>query len=352
MAQSPPETILTTSWESPSNLAIVKYWGKREVQIPENASVSFTLSRAVTTTSVGITPHTGGGFKFCLGGREQPSFEPKIKSFLDLALPLLPHLHNFFLTIESRNSFPHSSGIASSASSMSALALCLVDLEGQLSGTATIDLPLASSLARLGSGSAARSVYGGWNLWGRMEEFPESSDNYAVPVPITPAPVFHDLHDDILIISSQSKRVSSSEGHRLMHHHPYRAGRLQQARKHALALMDYLEAGDVDAFIELAETEALSLHALMMSGTPGYTLLQPNTLEAINRVKTFRKESGLPLGFSLDAGPNLHLLYPDEQATPIKRWISEALLPLCEDQKIIEDQVGPGPARKTNKPNI
>jgi diphosphomevalonate decarboxylase len=235
---------------------------------------------------------------------------------------------------------------------MSALALCLVDLEGQLSGTSTPDLPLASNLARLGSGSAARSVYGGWNLWGRMEEFTGSSDNYAIPVPITPAPVFQNLHDDILIISSQSKSVSSSEGHRLMHHHPYKAGRLQQARSHTLALMDYLEAGDVKAFIDLAETEALSLHALMMSSSPGYTLLQPHTLEAINRVRTFRKESGLPLGFSLDAGPNLHLLYPDVHASAIKTWIAEALLPLCENKKIIEDQVGQGPTRKTDEPTI
>ena len=347
MSPSNHDFILSTTWESPSNLAIVKYWGKKELQLPENASLSFSLSKAVTTTRVEISTNPDGGFSFHLGGKKQPAFESRIKRFLFHAAPFLPRLQDYFLAINSTNSFPHSSGIASSASSMSALALCLADLEGQLSGQLETNLQLASTLARLGSGSAARSVYGGWDLWGRVEAYPESSDNYATPIPIVPASVFQNLHDDILIISSKPKKVSSSEGHRLMNHHPYKAGRLVQASSHILDLINILETGDLEAFIDLAENEALSLHALMMSSTPGYTLLHPNTLEAIDRVRAYRKESGLPLGFSLDAGPNLHLLYPHTHAEVIQKWIAQALIPLCENRTIIEDKVGKGPLKKT-----
>ncbi len=335
----------STTWQSPSNLAIVKYWGKKEVQVPLNPSVSFTLSKAVTTTSVGIYPKRGGGASFRLDGIEQPSFLPKINTFLQLTSPFLPYLNDFFLDIQSHNSFPHSSGIASSASSMSALALCLCELEAQLTNSHPINLRLASTLARLGSGSAARSVYGGWNLWGRMAEFSESSDDFAIPLPVTPAPVFRNLHDDIVIISSKTKSVSSSEGHRLMNNHPYKTGRLLQAQSNTLELTDHLKNGDVEAFINLAENEALSLHALMMSSSPGYTLLHPNTLEVIHRVRSWRRESSIPVGFSLDAGPNLHILYPDAYASSVKDWMAEAIVPLCENQTVIRDRVGDGPQK-------
>ncbi len=339
------EFTLSSTWQSPSNLAIVKYWGKKEVQVPINPSVSFTLSEAVTITRVAISPKTGGGLSFRLDGMEQPSFLPKINTFLQLTRPFLPHLNNFFLNIESHNSFPHSSGIASSASSMSALALCLCDLEAQLAGSQTINLKLASTLARLGSGSAARSVYGGWNLWGRMPGFSKSSDNFAIPLPVTPAPIFRNLHNDILIISSKIKSVSSSEGHRLMNSHPYKEGRLRQARTNTMELTELLKSGDMDAFINLAENEALSLHALMMSSSPGYTLLHANTLEAIQRVRSWRKESNIPVGFSLDAGPNLHILYPDAYAPSVKDWMTTALVPLCESKTVIRDRIGDGPQK-------
>lgn len=339
---------LTSKWQAPSNIAIVKYWGKRDIQEPVNPSVSFSLSEAVSRTQITSTPSEDGGFSFHLEGKEVPGFHGKISKFLELAMGRLPMIKNHFLKIESSNTFPHSTGIASSASAMSALAFCLADLQQQITPKNSLDISEVSSLARLGSGSAARSVYGGWNLWGRLTEIPESSDHYAVPVPVSVDPVFQEFHDDILIVKSDKKPVSSSEGHALMNYHPYRTGRIKQAHKNTLSLIKILETGDLDGFIELAESEALSLHALMMSSTPSYTLLQPNSILLIEKIREFRKTKDIPVSFTMDAGPNIHLLYPHEFSKEIAQWEDTTLKPLCEDRRIITDYIGKGPQKIIN----
>lgn len=339
---------LTTTWKTPSNIAIVKYWGKKNVQEPVNPSISFSLSEAVTKTKISLSPAKKGDFKFLLDGKEAPGFDIKIRKFLNLTQVRLPLVKNHFLKIESSNTFPHSTGIASSASAMSALAFCLADLQQQINGNNPLDISEVSSLARQGSGSAARSVYGGWNLWGRLTEIPESADNYAIPVPVSVAPVFQTFHDDILIVKSTSKPVSSTAGHALMNNHPYREGRITQAHNNTLSLLKHLEAGNLEGFIELSESEALSLHALMMSSNPSYTLLQPNTLLLIEKIREFRKLKDIPVSFTMDAGPNIHLLYPHEFAEEVEQWQEKQLKPLCEEGRIIRDFVGKGPQKIIN----
>src|SRR5690606_10125945 len=147
------------SWQAPSNIALVKYWGKGRDQIPANASISLTLDRAATTTTVASAKRDiRGGFSFELSfeGRPNEDFKPKIKVFFERIAAYLPFLADYHFDIRTNNSFPHSSGIASSASGMAALALCLMDIERQLvPGMATADFQRkASFLARLGSGSA------------------------------------------------------------------------------------------------------------------------------------------------------------------------------------------------------
>ena len=336
---------LTTTWQTPSNIAIVKYWGKRGLQEPVNPSISFSLSESVTKTKVSLGTEPKEDFQFLLEGKEVPGFDTKIRTFLNLAQVRLPLIKNYFLKIESSNTFPHSAGIASSASAMSALALSLADLQQQIDGNKTLDISEVSSLARLGSGSAARSVYGGWNIWGRLTEIPESSDNYAIPVPVSVAPVFQNFHDDILIVKSDSKPVSSSAGHALMNNHPYREGRIAQAHNNTLRLLKHLEEGNLEGFIDICESEALSLHALMMSSNPSYTLLQPNSLLLIEKIREFRRSREIPVSFTMDAGPNVHLLYPHEFAEEVKNWQEQQLKPLCEDGRIIRDFVGRGPQK-------
>jgi len=155
------------TWRSPSNIALIKYWGKTAGQIPSNPSISFSLQAAYTETLIefsGGHQDTGVSLDFRFEGKENPKFQKRIAAFIDSVTGYFPSLNGLHLHIESSNSFPHSSGIASSASAMSALALCLVSLEKKLNGKLEFMNDFhqkASYIARLGSGSASRSIYAG-----------------------------------------------------------------------------------------------------------------------------------------------------------------------------------------------
>ncbi|HOU47198.1 MAG TPA: hypothetical protein PLL99_05300, partial [Chitinophagales bacterium] len=251
------------------------------------------------------------------------------------------------LEINSSNSFPHSTGIASSASSMAALALCLTSIENELDGGMypALFFEKASMIARLGSGSACRSVYPYLAAWGKHSAIPFSSNEHAVPAFEGVHPVFKTFKDAILIVSADEKAVSSRAGHALMEGNPFAESRYQQAANHQSALVAAMQSGDIPAFGEIIENEALTLHALMMCSTPLYMLMLPNTLKIIDLIKTYRAENNVPLYYTLDAGPNVHLLYPEENAEEVELFIGKMLLPHCEQQRVIFDKVGSGPVR-------
>jgi diphosphomevalonate decarboxylase len=337
------------SWESPSNIAIVKYWGKYPGQIPANASVSITLSKALSRTAVAYR-FTGkeikhGGLNFTFEGKQVPAFTKRVKKYLDTITRFLPWLTQTELTIQSENTFPHSSGIASSALAMSALALGLCEIDEQLYDRKLTEhfFRKASFLARLGSGSASRSLYGKMAVWGSTSGFKDTSDEYAVPL--------DDIHenmlgmrDSILIIESGTKQVSSSLGHDLMKTNPYARLRFDVAEENMQKLASVIRNGETAGFIDIVENEALSLHAMMMTSNPGFILMKPNTIEAIHRIRNYRKETGLLVGFTLDAGANVHVLYPEDQAVKAAEFIDTALKPLCENGQIIHDRMGEGPS--------
>lgn len=337
-------------WRSPSNIALVKYWGKHGRQLPRNPSVSFTLDNAATDTTLHYRPRKRAGegvdVQLFLDGKPQPDFTAKTKAYLESLLPVYPFLRQLSLEVRTANSFPHSAGIASSASGMSALALCLVDLEERLFEPLADEATRrrkASYLSRLGSGSACRSVYGGAAVWGKLEGLAASSDDYAIPVTDDLHDVFRDYHDDILLISKSEKSVSSRAGHGLMNGNSYATARYAQATRRTDEMLGVLRAGDLDRFGEILESEALTLHALMMSSHPPYLLLRPNTLAVIEKLHRYRRDTGHPLYFTLDAGPNLHLLYPNSIAGEVKTFIREQLLFYCEDKMYLADRVGKGP---------
>lgn len=335
----------SVSWKSPSNIAIVKYWGKHGRQLPKNTSLSFTLSNAHTITSVDYSPQNTGdiSLNFKFEGQENEAFKNKIVKFLKSIADEMPILKTLHFDIKSENSFPHSSGIASSASAMSALSICLCDIERILDQAPEDQdfLQRASYFSRLGSGSASRSVYPDAAIWGAHSDIAGSSDLYAT--------VFEELHDnfknfhdDILIISAEEKSVSSTAGHGLMNGNPFAEARYQQANDRVIELIDILKKGNINAFGKLAEDEAMTLHALMMCSDPSYVLIKPNTLLAIERIRKYRKDSGVPVYFTLDAGPNIHLLYPDEYRIQVEAFISVDLMELCVDGRVIKDVIGKG----------
>lgn len=336
------------SWKCPSNIALIKYWGKRPVQLPANASISFTLDNAHTITSVHYQPRSASEkwVQFSFEGKEEESFEKRIVKYLSSIIDDIPWIAQLSFKIESENSFPHSSGIASSASSMGALALCLCDIEKELFGLEDEALfrKKVSYLSRLGSGSACRSIYPHIAAWGSSQMIKESSDLYAIPIAGLHE-VFANFHDDILIVSDQEKAVSSSAGHALMDTNIFASKRYEQAGAHMKALLKTMKEGDLNSFGKIVEDEALTLHALMMCSDPSYILMEPNTLEVIKRIRAYRKETGLPLFFTLDAGPNVHILYPHHMKTEADAFINGSLLSLSHEGRIIKDQVGQGPMK-------
>ena len=334
-------------WQSPSNIALVKYWGKHGKQLPQNPSISFTLSECRSETFVSFEKADRFGFSFFFEGNENPAFGAKIEKFLLENQAFFPFINQLRLKVESCNTFPHSSGIASSASSMSAFVMCLMEIESLLVGPSkgSGTLTKASYFSRLASGSASRSVFPKMALWGATDCYKGSSDEYAVPLENDIHPVFKTFHDSILIVSDAQKSVSSRAGHGLMEGNPYASARYAQANENIKNLLAALKSGDLDTFINITESEALQLHALMMCSNPSFILMKPNTLRIIETVRNFRNETQIPLCFTLDAGPNVHLLYPDSEAKKVESFIKSELITYCNQGRWIADHVGDGPKK-------
>ncbi|WGK66275.1 diphosphomevalonate decarboxylase [Croceiramulus getboli] len=345
--QALPE-VYHTRFTAPSNIALVKYWGKHGTQLPQNANISFTLDHCQTQTSVAFekkkSPDEHISFEIFLDGQPAPDFKPKIEQFIKRIVPYQPFLNNYTLEIQTRNTFPHSSGIASSASGMAALACCFMDFERSLNSDIT-DIQFrqkASFLARLGSGSAARSIEGGLMTWGVHPDLPGSSDRYAIAYPHQVHELFTTYQDTILLVDKGEKQVSSTVGHRLMHGHAFAKARFEQANEQMSKLIPVLKAGDLDTFMKIVEMEALSLHAMMMTADPYFMLMKPNTLEIIQKVWDYRKSEGVPLCFTLDAGANVHLLYPETAKEQALQFIEDELVVHCQNGQYICDRVGKG----------
>lgn len=336
------------TWQSPSNIALVKYWGKKKNQIPANPSISFTLDSCRTTTSLQYKrknkPASDFDFKLFFEGEKKKSFEPKIRQFFERTEQYLPFLKNYKFEIRTENSFPHSSGIASSASGMSALALCLVSLEKELNPEMDEEYftRKSSFLARLGSGSACRSIEGELVVWGLHNSIYQSSDLYGVPFRDEVHENFKNYQDTILLVDKGEKQVSSTVGHDLMIDHPFSEQRFHQAHSNLSNLQQVLRSGDLSEFIKIVESEALTLHAMMMTSQPYFVLMKPNTLAIINKVFAFREETRLNLCFTLDAGANVHLLYPENEKEETMEFIQAELLEHCQNEQYIADAVGKG----------
>ncbi len=309
-----------------SNIAIVKYWGARDsaLNLPANGSISLTLDAARTTTTV----HFDAALRsdaLILNGREVGGAAlARVSAHLDrlraLAGVRVPAL------VDSTNTFPEGAGIASSASAFAALTVA---------GAAALGLRLSerelSVLARLGSGSACRSVIGGWAEWraGTCHE-----DSYAVQI----APPEHwDMRDLVAVVSAEAKAVPSAKGHERAASSPLFQARLRQVEDTLPAVRRAILERDFHALGLLAEADALSMHAIMLTSSPPLLYWLPATVELIRQVWQWRAE-GLPCYFTIDAGPNVHILTLP-QAVP---HVAERLRALPYVRQVIP--CGPGPA--------
>jgi diphosphomevalonate decarboxylase len=180
-------------------------------------------------------------------------------------------------------------------------------------------------------------------VWGATPHVPGSSDEFAVPAGDALHEMFRDFHDDILIVSREEKSVSSRAGHALMEGNPFAEPRYAQARARLGVLLEAMKTGDLATFGKIVEDEALTLHALMMCSNPSYTLMRPDSLAIIEKVRQYRADTGHPVYFTLDAGPNVHLLYPGDIVHEVRKFIEDHLAEHCEDGYVQQDWVGEGP---------
>ena len=336
------------TWQAPSNIALVKYWGKHGRQLPRNPNASLTLTVARTETTLEWTERTDDGGAVSLelfyDGEAKPAFAKRVTAFFASLLDVYPWLGQLHWTVRTRNTFPHGAGIASSASAMAALATCLVAFERERFGDSHPEeywRRKASYLARLGSGSASRSVFAKAAAWGHSDALDGSSDEYAVARGEQLHPVFHDYRDTILLVSDAEKAVSSSAGHGLMEGQAYAKTRYALATQRFERLLGILRGGELDDFCALVEQDALDLHALMMQSKPPYLLIEPGTVAIVKAVRSFRESAKVPLCFTLDAGPNVHLLYPKSAKPKVDAFVEAELMRWAPGGKI-EDYVGEG----------
>jgi diphosphomevalonate decarboxylase len=304
---------------APSNIALIKYWGKTKGQYPVNANVSFTLKNAKTFLQYSYVKNSQEKilletFKF--NEKEDLDF----KNSLEKKLERLNNNYKFpfgvTLSLQTHNTFPHSSGIASSASSMATIAKMLGEIYE------IKDQNVLSSFARELSGSAARSIQDGWNLWGVTDFVVGSSQDFAININQRINPDYLTLQDWIFICSSEKKSLSSSDGHKLMDHHKFLNSRIQNAQSRMQEMLKLIETTPHEHFFELCEQEALELHAMMMTSEPPYILMEPESLYLMKKITNLRRQ-GVMCGYTLDAGSSVHLLFPKDQIGLIKRYFEE-----------------------------
>jgi diphosphomevalonate decarboxylase len=292
------------------NIAFIKYWGNRDdaLRLPANGSISMNLEGLFTRTLVSFQPSSALD-EFVLNGREMTGHPlERVTALLDLVRAKAGLKHR--AEVVSENNFPTGAGIASSASAFAALALAA-------SKAAGLELPEAelSRLARRGSGSACRSVPGGIVEWlsGMGDE-----DSFAVSI----SPPDHwALADCIAIVSAEHKPTGSTEGHALAGTSPLQNARVADAPRRLEACRAAILNRDFNMLAEIIEHDSNLMHAVMMTSHPALFYWEPATLRVMDAVRAWRKD-GLPAAYTIDAGPNVHVICASEALQDIRDRLS------------------------------
>lgn len=304
--------------QAPANIALIKYMGKKDEQknIPDNPSLSFTLNNLLT--SVSLEPHTGkkdfweplntpGAAPFSLPLRAQ-------ERYLNF-LQFLKNHYNYtgsFL-VRSSNNFPHGTGLASSSSSFAALTKCASLALSELCQQPLPSIEEQARLSRLGSGSSCRSFFSPWALW-------EDETVKAIDLPYT------DLLHQVIIISHSEKKVSSGEAHQRVKSSPAYSTRAQRATMNLKALLAALHAKEWHSAYEICWREFHDMHQLFNSSVPPFSYITAESQKVlITLQKLWEKQGDGPL-VTMDAGPNIHLLFRPDQAAMAQQFKQDHLV--------------------------
>ena len=299
---------------APVNIALVKYWGKRneELNLPMTSSLSISLANYGATTSVQIIDAPDD--KVLLANKvveTNDSFYLRVVKFLDLMRNMMS-LGSIKFQIMTDSNLPIAAGLASSASGFAALTLALDKFFSW-----NLSLQDLSIIARRGSGSASRSVYNGFAVW-EAGTASDGSDSFARPIYNS----WPQLRMGLLIFNSSKKSISSTLAMRAtVQNCPFYKLWPQIVNEHLQQMLQAINVHDFDTLGHIAETNALYMHSLMQATIPPTIYSSAQTLSCIKKVWELRQE-GLKVYFTQDAGPNLKLIYLDKDAEIIKQQFS------------------------------
>lgn len=288
------------------NIAFIKYWGNRDnaLRIPANGSISMNLASLETRTSIEASPDFQSDSLTLNGRKETGTALERVQAFMDLLREMSGK--QYFARVSSENNFPLSTGIASSAAAFAALAAA---------GSRAFGLDLSknelSMLARRGSGSASRSIPGGFVEWHAGKR---DADSFAESI----APAEHwELWDCVAVVTDQPKKTGSTEGHLLAGTSPLQAVRVQDAPRRLEICRSAILKKDFEALADIIELDSNLMHAVMMTSQPPLMYWSPKSLEIMQEVAKWRKK-GIPAAYTLDAGPNVHVICTREYAARVR----------------------------------
>lgn len=282
--------------KSPANIAFIKYWGKKDpkINLPFNNSISMNLSNCFTVTTVEFSSRFKKDRVFIDGKEVSAEKKNRVVNILDIVRKRAKE--DFRAKVVSKNNFPADAGIASSASAFSVLALAASKAVGL-----NLSLKELSILARLGSGSACRSVVDGFAEWKRGRD---SQTSFAIQLA---SPDFWGLRDIVAVVAKEKKKASSTEGHAAALTSPHYKMRLIGLKSRIKNLKEALLKKQFKRFGQLLEEEAISLHMVAMTSKPPIFYWNKGTIEIINKLDEWRA-GGLWAYFTMDAGPNVHVI--------------------------------------------
>jgi len=301
----------TATAQAAPNIAFIKYWGNRDniLRIPMNGSISMNLDGLHTRTTVSFQPSLSFDELIINGHEVMGTGLDRISYILDI-IRGMANIHERAEVI-SENNFPSGAGIASSASAFAALALA-----GSTAAGLQLSEPELSRLARRGSGSASRSIPGGFVEW---QAGTGDADSFARTIA---EPGHWNLVDCVAILSASHKKTGSTEGHSIASTSPLQAARLADAPRRLDICRKTILERDFNAFASIVELDSDMMHAVMMTSTPALHYWKPASLEVMNCVQQWRAE-GLQVCYTVDAGPNVHVICPAREAQTVEKRLRE-----------------------------
>jgi len=301
----------TATAQALANIAFIKYWGNRDntLRLPLNGSISMNLDGLYTRTTVSFQPSLPFDELIINGHEVRGAGLERISYILDIIRGMADIYE--LAEVMSENNFPSGAGIASSASAFAALAMA-----GSKAAGLSLSEPELSRLARRGSGSASRSIPGGFVEW---QTGVSDEDSFAFSIA---DPAHWNLVDCVAIVSASHKKTGSTEGHSISATSPLQAARVADAPRRLEICRKAILERDFNMFASIVELDSDLMHAVMMTSTPALHYWKPASLEVMNCVRQWRME-GIPVCYTVDAGPNVHVICLETEANIIDKRLRE-----------------------------